>query len=591
MLLDNFKIRAKLVIIYIVCVLLPMIVTDSFFVYSVTQNVNRQEYDTMEEVLGQVKNDLNTKVNNVVAISDYLYMNERLEEFISRNYTSHAEYYEYFNQFLEDSVIRYYYTMDSIYNIQICADNKSIINGSYFCDIDEVKGAKWYRQYQENGERTFVMAYYEEDNYYEQSMNHARHISLIRKMDNFGGNAVMKIDFDYTSLAEILERESTEMDIYVDDGKQIILSSDSLENVKEDYFSVSSYEKKDLEVSTLLEVVGDNWNISITMDEYGISEALEGQKKVLFFLVMINLILPSILIIMVDRSFKKRILLTEKYIKKAEQEEFEEIPGNPGKDEVGDLIRSFNLMTAKIRKLIEVVYKKDAEQKNMIIARNRAELDALKRQINPHFMYNTLESIRMHSLVKNEKETADLMGRFSILLRQVTRWSSDFVTVQEEAESVRFYLDIQKTRFGKRMEYSVYVQDEAEQLMIPKFSVMTFVENACIHGIEPRIEGGTISVAITSDEEYIYVEVIDDGCGMTEDALEKLREMIKNASIEDLSTAKSIGILNTVVRMRLYFEETVELEIDSTLNEGTELYIKIPKERRDKNGDAEGDAS
>lgn len=98
-------------------------------------------------------------------------------------------------------------------------------------------------------------------------------------------------------------------------------------------------------------------------------------------------------------------------------------------------------------------------------------------------------------------------------------------------------------------------------------------------------------MAITSDEEYIYVEVIDDGCGMTEDALEKLRKMIKNASIEDLSTAKSIGILNTVVRMRLYFEETVELEIDSTLNEGTELYIKIPKERRDKNGDAEGDAS
>ncbi|MEI3220182.1 MAG: histidine kinase [Lachnoclostridium sp.] len=172
--------------------------------------------------------------------------------------------------------------------------------------------------------------------------------------------------------------------------------------------------------------MGDNWNISITMDEYGIAEALEGQKTVLFFLVMFNLILPSILIIIVDRSFKKRILLTEQ-IKKAEHEEFEEIPINPGKDEFGDLIRSFNLMTAKIRKLIEVVYKKDAERKNIHIARNRAELDAMKRQINPHFMYNTLESIRTHSLVKNEEETADLMGRFSILLRQVTRWTSEFV--------------------------------------------------------------------------------------------------------------------------------------------------------------------
>lgn len=79
---------------------------------------------------------------------------------------------------------------------------------------------------------------------------------------------------------------------------------------------------------------------------------------------------------------------------------------------MGDLIRSFNLMAVKIRELIEVVYKKDAERKNIQIARNRAELDAMKRQINPHFMYNTLESIRMHSLVKNEKETAELMGKF-----------------------------------------------------------------------------------------------------------------------------------------------------------------------------------
>lgn len=157
---------------------------------------------------------------------------------------------------------------------------------------------------------------------------------------------------------------------------------------------------------------------------------------------------------------------------------------------MGDLIRSFNLMAVKIRELIEVVYKKDAERKNIQIARNRAELDALKRQINPHFMYNTLESIRMHSLVKNEKETAELMGKFSMLLRQVTRWTSEFVRVSEEVESVRAYLDIQKSRFGERLIWSVYVQEGTEKLYIPKFSIMTFVENACIHGIEPQIHGG-----------------------------------------------------------------------------------------------------
>ena len=590
MYLDNFKITTKLIIIYIVCVLLPMVVTDSFFVYTVTQNVSRQEQDTMEEVMGKVTNALNTKINNVVTISDYLYMNERVNEFTKRTYVSHAEYYKYFNQFLEDSVIRYYYTTDSVYNIQICVDNKSIINGSYFCDIDEVQDSLWYQQYQENGERTFITSYYEENSSYEQSMNHARHISLVRKMDNFGGEAVMRIDFDYAALNGILEQESSEMDIYVDDGEKIILSSDSFVNTKEDYLPVSAYEKKDLEVRSFLEVLGGNWNIAITMDKYSVAEALEGQKIILLVLVLINLILPSILIMFVDRSFEKRLRMTEEYIKRAEQGEFEEIPGDQGKDELGDLIRSFNLMTVKIKELIEVVYKKDAERKNIQIARNRAELDALKRQINPHFMYNTLESIRMHSIVKNEKETADLMGKFSMLLRQVTRWTSEFVEVSEEAESVRAYLDIQKSRFGDRLTWSVYVQEGTQKLRIPKFSVMTFVENACIHGIEPQINGGSISVAVTSDEECIYVEVIDDGCGMPERALEELRERIKNASIEDLSKAKSIGILNTIVRLRLYFAEAVEVEIDSTLGEGTELFIKIPRKEQDKNVEDQGAA-
>lgn len=251
MYLDNFKIKTKRIIIYIVCVLIPMVVTDSFFVYTVTQNVSQQEQDTMKEVLGKVTNELNTKINNVVTISDYLYMNEKVDEFVHRTYTSHAEYYEYFNQFLENSVIRYYYTTDSIYNIQICVDNKSIVNGSYFCDIDEVKDSLWYQQYQENEDRIFIIAYYEENNAYEQSLNHARHISLVRKMDNFGGDAVMRIDFDYGDLNRILEQESSEMDIYVDDGEKIILSSDSFANTKEDYLPVSAYEKKDWKSAAL----------------------------------------------------------------------------------------------------------------------------------------------------------------------------------------------------------------------------------------------------------------------------------------------------------------------------------------------------
>lgn len=575
--LDNFKIRTKLIIIYIICVLLPMIVTNLFLVQMVTRNVREEEYRNMENIRDQVINELQIKINNVTAISDYLYMNERLNAFIEGDYPSPVAYYEAFDRFIEDSIIRYYYTTESVYNIQICTDNPGIISGSYFCSRDEVKDTDWYRKYLQNEEKISILAYYEKDSAYEQAQNRARHISLIRKMDNFGGSAVMRIDFDYEILAGILDYEMSEVELYLLDQEKIILQSGEKEIGAEDYPPRDSLQKKKLTVEGDLEIMGEKWELILEKDNYSISEALKGQRGSFAFLILINLILPSVLIVVVDKSFKKRIMLAESYIKKAEQEQFEIIPGDHGRDEVGSLIRSFNLMVVKIRKLIEVVYKKDAEQKDMMIARNRAELEGLKRQINPHFMYNTLESIRMHSLVKGEKETAEQMGRFAFLLREVTYWPDDFVKAEEEAAAVDVYLGIQKNRFGRRLDYTVYIQEETKNLRIPKFSVLTFVENACIHGIEPKLSGGSISVSITSDENDVYLEVIDSGKGMDDEKLEKLRGQIRDAALEKLENAKSIGVMNTVVRLKMYFHDDMEFEIDSKKDEGTELFIKIPR--------------
>ena len=245
-----------------ICVLLPLIVTDSVFLVSVVRNVRQEESDEMEDVLNRVVYELNTTINNVTAISDYLYMNERLNEFVEQEYASPAEYYKYFNRFMEDSVIRYYYTTESVYNVQICTDNDSMVDGMYFKHKDAVRKESWYRRYQQNQERMFIQAYYVEDSEYEKSMNHARHVSLIRKMNCFGGDSVMKIDFDYDALAgNIVEYEAQDTDIYVCDGEKIIFDSHSSGNGKEDFLPLSSYRKKEVEVSGTLDVPGETWKI------------------------------------------------------------------------------------------------------------------------------------------------------------------------------------------------------------------------------------------------------------------------------------------------------------------------------------------
>ena len=125
----------------------------------------------------------------------------------------------------------------------------------------------------------------------------------------------------------------------------------------------------------------------------------------------------------------------------------------------------------------------------------------MQSQLNPHFIFNALESIRMHSILKQETETAKILESFAVLMRKNIQWNQDFVSIEEECDNVRRYLEIQKYRFGERMEFFLYIQPECQKRMIPKFTIITFVENACVHGIEKSVEGGSITVAAAGEQE------------------------------------------------------------------------------------------
>ena len=133
----------------------------------------------------------------------------------------------------------------------------------------------------------------------------------------------------------------------------------------------------------------------------------------------------------------------------------------------------------------------------MTVARQRAELLALRSQINPHFLFNTLESIRMHSILKKEYVTAGMIEKLAVLERQYVDWGADFASVEEETELVKAYLGIQKYRFGDRIAYEIDIEDKCKNMIIPKLSVVTFVENACVHGIESK--------KVTAGFLYVYI--------------------------------------------------------------------------------------
>jgi two-component system sensor histidine kinase YesM len=267
---------------------------------------------------------------------------------------------------------------------------------------------------------------------------------------------------------------------------------------------------------------------------------------------------------------------------KVENEQFELIKIKEGEDEIGKLITRYNMMVTKIKELIEVVFKGQAEKQALELAKKNAELKALQSQVNPHFLFNTLESIRMRSLIKNELETAEIIGGLAVLFRKTMTWGDDYITVEEEMEFVEKYMDIQNYRFGDKIRYYHYVMDECKKCLVPKLSISTFIENACVHGIETRDKEGVISVTVTKKEEYLLIEISDNGKGIDDNRLNELKNMIEGADSSMLHNTKSTGILNAYLRLKMYSNSDILFDIDSKPDSGTDILIGLPFNKRDK---------
>ncbi len=212
----------------------------------------------------------------------------------------------------------------------------------------------------------------------------------------------------------------------------------------------------------------------------------------------------------------------------------------------------------------------------MKLARKNAELLALHSQINPHFLFNALESIRMHSVLKQEYETAAMVEKLATMERQNVEWGNDSVEIRQEIEFVKAYLGLQKYRFGDRLSFELDVEESCESLKIPKLTIVTFVENACVHGIESKTSPGWIFVRAYKEQDGLCIEIEDTGCGMEEEYMNELRTKMEQASIESLKEKGRVGIINACLRLKMVTNDAAKFELDGEKGMGTMVLIRIP---------------
>ena len=238
-----------------------------------------------------------------------------------------------------------------------------------------------------------------------------------------------------------------------------------------------------------------------------------------------------------------------------------------GKDEISQLTRHFNIMVDDIRGLMEEVVTTQKEKR-------QRELQVLQAQINPHFIYNTLDTIQWKALEYEAYELSDLILALSSFFRVSLSNGEEKISLKREIDHVRSYLEIQQYRYSEILDYEIHVAEGLKEALIPKILIQPLVENAIYHGIRPKLQKGKIIIGIDKIGNEIRIQVQDDGVGM---ANRKKSQLMENLS--DEKPGKSYGLYNVNQRLLLYYGSGYGIEMESEPGRGTVITMHIPIEK------------
>jgi sensor histidine kinase YesM len=248
-------------------------------------------------------------------------------------------------------------------------------------------------------------------------------------------------------------------------------------------------------------------------------------------------------------------------------------------DEISFLAKTFDHMRTNINNLIQQIKEKaklEHELQQNKILLQESHFRSLQSQINPHFLFNTLNTLSKKAYLEGSEEISDLLVSVADLLRYNLKQIDRSVTLRDELMIVKQYMEIQKARFTDRLQLRLDIDDSCVDVAIPALTLQPIIENAVIHAVEPNVDGGVISIHVIDEGECVMVQIEDDGKGMSE---EKITQILMERQVQSEGHSTGIGFSNVVKRLRLFYERDDVITIDSTVGRGTAVLLKIPKQR------------
>lgn len=562
--INNMKLEKKLLISYLLFAVIPMLLIGIVICIASFRIIIRQTREYADIMIERINHDVDGFVENIERQAYSIYTDLEIQKILmTSNEVSFMQQQDN-KDLVHKRLIGMWVTEKYIVGSYLCSTD----GGAYFTNINERNDImpsevfaeeSWFSEI-ENGTKKSVLTGIHSDGKYSDSSD-LRLISYVHGINNISTGQYMGflvIDIDVRVLEELAGRHRDLL------GGDITIL-DSERNVM--YTTAQKQEGSGVEFPITMENISDKtgWMVQL---EIPLGQFIKEVYHI--FLITLGVeIFCMMVFIWLSRKISKNISMPleelQKVMELVEQGDMEVEVRIEREDEIGKLAGSFNHMVCNIKELIDKVYITQ-------LGKKEAEFSALQSQINPHFMYNTLETVNMMAILEGNYEISDLLTAFGKILRVNLDQKNNIIFLTQELEYIENYVKILQMRDHELFTFEIHTSDQANICRIPKLTLQPLVENSIIHGFKEKMSHRHLVIEADVAEGYLTITIQDDGKGMTPERLEDVRQSLELE--ESIGKKASIGLNNVNERCQLFFGKSFQMDIESQRSVGTKITLK-----------------
>lgn len=587
------RILRKVLIIYILMAIFPIILISTLAYTIYYRSILKEAYALVEQntrqhetIVSQRISDYRTILYELVSDKQFI----KLAQQIAAGEEQTQENTNIVNKFNMETIMENYsYSDDGIRSIAYLADNKDYVGYSkWYGSINEVI---WSQEEQRTD--LYAQVKQKRELLYFPAMNlsrgkaHADYVIMlgfpVRNLMTKESAGVVLIALDdsilnfdgQTEQFNQSKPEETGVTTVIVDETGKILASDYPEEIRKPYESfLTNHYKNQNRIYQWKETISQtDWKIISIIDQDIYLESIHMFTYIVVIFTVVITLIFFILVFFIFRRYTYTISKIAQGIGCYAGDSGEEMELDK-KDELYVIVSQFNRMTKRISGLVDMLKQKNHEIETAVTRQKHAEIKVLEAQINPHFLFNTLDSINWQAIEHEEEEISDMLGALGSLLRYSISNIETVVVLAAEISWLRKYIFLQRSRFNNSFDCEYHIQEEALQFPIYKMLLQPIVENIILHGFEGIEFQGRIYVeSYIQKDGRLRIRFRDNGIGIEAEKLRMIQgEIIGGGQLN----SKSIGISNIINRLRIYYGDQADVSIDSTVGVGTEMTLIIP---------------